>query len=107
MYEYHFINFIQMIVDCGYNGKDMNGCEGAHSGSYGRVFTSKLGGQSPHEATYPYLDTQPKLSCPSGKAVYNSGAYVKTPLEDYQCSEAKLMQLVSWVLVCILKLSDD
>ena len=84
----------QMIVDCGYNGDDMDGCEGAHSGSYGRVFASKLGGQSPHEATYPYLDTRPKLTCPKGKANYNSGAYVKTPMEDYSCTEAKLMQLV-------------
>jgi hypothetical protein len=33
----------------------MNGCEGAHSGSYGRVFANQLGGQGPHEATYPYL----------------------------------------------------
>jgi len=84
----------QMIVDCGYNGQDMNGCHGAHSGSYGRVFAGKLAGQSPHEATYPYLDTQPKLSCPSGVSVYNSGASVKTPMEDYSCSEAKLMQQV-------------
>jgi hypothetical protein len=73
----------------------MNGCNGANSGSYGKVFVSKLAGQSPHEATYPYLDTQPKLSCPSGKAVYNSGAFVKTPMEDNRCSEAKLMQLVT------------
>jgi hypothetical protein len=85
----------QMIVDCGYNGDDMDGCEGAHSGSYGRVFAKNLKGQGPHEVTYPYLDTQPKLSCPSGKKVYNSGAFVKTPLEDYECSESKLKQLVS------------
>ncbi len=91
----------QMIVDCGFNGKDMNGCEGAHSGSYGRIFASNLKGQGPHEATYPYLDTQPKLSCPSGKAVYNSGAVVKTPLEDYQCSETKLKQLVSFTITSV------
>ena len=84
----------QMIIDCGYNGKDMDGCEGAHSGSYGRVMATKLNGQSPHEVKYPYLDKKPVLSCPSGKATYNSGAYVKTPLEDYQCTEAKLKQLV-------------
>ncbi len=89
----------QMIVDCGYNGKDMNGCHGAHSGSYGRVFAGKLAGQSPHEATYPYLDTQPKLSCPSGVSVYNSGAFVKNPMEDYSCSEAKLMQLVRYIQI--------
>jgi C1A family cysteine protease len=85
----------QMIIDCGYNGNDMNGCHGAHSGSYGRVFANQLKGQGYHEVTYPYLDTQPKLSCTNGLAIYNSGAYVKTPMEDYQCSEAKLKQLVS------------
>lgn len=84
----------QMLVDCGYNGKDMNGCKGASSGSYGKLFVSKLAGQSPHEVTYPYLDTQPALTCPSGKSTYNSGALVKTPLEDFSCTEAKLMQLV-------------
>jgi len=80
----------QMIVDCGYNGQDMDGCKGAHSGSYGRVLANNLGGQSPHEATYPYLDIKPNLKCPDGKAIYNSGAYVKTPMEDFYCSEEKL-----------------
>ena len=93
----------QMIVDCGYNGDDMDGCEGAHSGSYGRVFAKNLKGQGPHEVTYPYLDTQPKLSCPSGKKVYNSGAFVKTPLEDYECSESKLKQLVSLLFLILSK----
>jgi hypothetical protein len=77
--------------------QDMNGCKGAHSGSYGRIFANNLKGQSPHEVTYPYLDTQPRLSCPASKpAIYNSGAYVKTPMEDYQCSETKLKQLVTF-----------
>ena len=84
----------QMIIDCGYNGDDMNGCHGAHSGSYGRILAGKLVGESPHEVTYPYLDNQPKLTCPSGMTTYNSGALVKTPMEDFGCSEAKLMLLV-------------
>ena len=85
----------QELIDCGYNGQDMNGCHGAHSGSYGRLFANKLQGQSLHEVVYPYMDSQPKLSCQiAGKPVYNSGAFVKTPLEDAQCSEAKLKQLV-------------
>ncbi len=85
----------QMIIDCGYNGRDMNGCNGAHSGSYGRVFANILQGQSPHEVDYPYLDILPKLYCPPTKpAIYNSGAFVMTPMEDYMCSETKLKQLV-------------
>ncbi len=51
----------QMIIDCGYNGKDMDGCHGAHSGSYGKVFANILQGQSPHEVNYPYLDTGDRL----------------------------------------------
>jgi hypothetical protein len=84
----------QMVLDCGFNGQDMGGCQGGHSGSYGRVFANMLGGQSPHEVTYPYMDTQPALKCPTGKAVYNSGALVKTVMEDYYCSEDKLKQQV-------------
>jgi len=86
----------QMIIDCGYNGKDMDGCHGAHSGSYGKVFANILQGQSPHEVNYPYLDTVPKLTCPTSKpAIYNSGALVMTPMEDFRCSETKLKLLVT------------
>jgi hypothetical protein len=73
----------------------MYGCDGADSGSYGQFFATTLKGQSPHEITYPYLDINPKLTCPSNKAIYNSGAFVSRPLSDYRCTEAKLMTLVS------------
>jgi hypothetical protein len=88
----------QMVLDCGFNGKDMNGCHGGHSGSYGRVLANMLEGQSPHEVTYPYLDTQPALECPSGKTVYNSGALIKTVMEDFRCNEDKLKQQVIKIL---------
>ena len=89
----------QMILDCGFNGKDMDGCHGGHSGSYGRVMANLLEGQSPHEDTYPYMDTNPALECPSGETVYNSGALVKTVMEDFYCSEDKLKEQV---LFCVL-----
>ena len=73
----------------------MLGCNGADSGSYGQFFANTLKGQSPHEITYPYLNTNPKLTCPTGKTIYNSGAYVASALPDYACTEAKLMTLVS------------
>lgn len=73
----------------------MNGCKGAHSGAYGEVFAKKLNGQGPHEATYPYLNTSPKLTCPADTTVFNSGAYVQEPMADSYCSEEKLMSLVS------------
>ena len=71
------------------------GCNGADSGAYGKFFATTLKGQSVHEVTYPYLNTNPKLTCPTGKTIYNSGAYVATPLPDYACTETKLMSLVS------------
>jgi hypothetical protein len=55
----------------------------------------QLGGQGPHEVTYPYLDTQPKLACPAPQKTYNSGAVVKIPMEDNYCSEDKLKALVT------------
>jgi hypothetical protein len=73
----------------------MNGCSGADAPSYGVYFASSLTGQSPHEVTYPYLDTAPKLTCPTGKTIYNSGAYVQTPMADYACTEDKLKTLVA------------
>jgi hypothetical protein len=73
----------------------MNGCNGADAPSYGVFFASSLTGQSVHEADYPYLDTAPNLKCPTGKTIYNSGAYVATPLPDYSCTEDKLKTLVA------------
>jgi hypothetical protein len=85
----------QMIIDCGFNGGNMNGCHGAHPGAYGKLFANILQGQSPHEVTYPYLNTLPKLTCPTtNPTIYNSGAYVMTPMEDFMCDETKLKQLV-------------
>jgi hypothetical protein len=55
----------------------------------------QLGGQGPHEVTYPYLDTQPKLACPAPQKTYNSGAVVKIPMEDFYCSEEKLKAQVT------------
>ena len=73
----------------------MNGCNGADAPSYGVFFASSLTGQSVHEVDYPYLDTAPNLKCPTGKTIYNSGAYVATPLPDYSCTEDKLKTLVA------------
>jgi hypothetical protein len=85
----------QYLIDCGYNGASMNGCNGAHTDAYGPFFASTLNGQSPHEFNYPYLNRNPNLACPSNTTTYNSGAYVQTPLVDSFCNENKLMTLVS------------
>ena len=75
--------------------RSMNGCDGADHPSYGVFYADKLKGQSAHEGTYPYLDTSPKLTCPAGLKVYNSGAYVTKALPDYNCDENKLKALVA------------
>ena len=53
----------------------MNGCKGATPGAYVELFGKKLN-QAPHEVDYPYLDTSPKLTCPTNPKIYNSGAQV-------------------------------
>ena len=73
----------------------MSACDGACPSSYINFFATSLNGQSVHEADYPYLDRSPKLACPSGKSIYNSGAYVATPLLDSYCNEDKLKTLVA------------
>jgi len=85
----------QFLVDCGYDGKQMNGCKGAAPHRYTAFFWEK-GGQGPHEATYPYLDNYPKLNCKTASKVptWNSGAKVSEASWDYNCNEDKLMSLV-------------
>ena len=73
----------------------MIGCDGADALSYGVFFAKSLKGQSAHEVSYPYLDDQPNLSCPSGLKNYNSGAFVSKAMPDYRCTEEKLKRLVA------------
>merc|ERR1719266_2869950 len=53
----------QQLVDCGYNGHDMNGCNGANTGSYVEWMVNTAKGQVNHEADYAYLDREPNLKC--------------------------------------------
>ena len=65
----------QQLVDCGYQQNGANGCNGAPSYSYIKyVADSSL--ELTHESTYPYLNTAPKLTCPSTEP-YNTGAKVE------------------------------
>lgn len=73
----------------------MDGCNGADPSAYMDFFASSLKGQSVHEVSYPYLNTNPKLTCPTGKKIYNSGAFVSSALPDYYCDEKKLKTLVA------------
>merc|ERR1711976_19794 len=54
----------QQLVDCGYNQNGASGCNGAYTYSYLKtVADSEL--DLTHESTYPYLNTNPKLTCPA------------------------------------------
>merc|ERR1711971_1342392 len=82
----------QHLVDCGYNGGIMGGCDGAYIGAY----QSWMGETKPdvsHEAQYPYLDRDPNLKC-MGKPTWNTGAKVTSAITDYSCNEEKLKKLV-------------
>ena len=81
----------QHLVDCGYNGGSMGGCNGAYIGAY----QSWMGETKPdvsHEAQYPYLDRDPNLKC-MGKPTWNTGAKVTSAITDYSCNEDKLKKL--------------
>jgi hypothetical protein len=82
----------QQLVDCGYNGKGMNGCNGAYVGAY-QDFLANSGKKVSHEAQYPYLDRDPNLKC-MGKPTWNTGAKITKAITDYRCNEDKLKKLV-------------
>ena len=81
----------QQLVDCGYNGKGMNGCNGAYVGAY-QDFLANSGKKVSHEAQYPYLDRDPNLKC-MGKPTWNTGAKITKAITDYRCNEDKLKKL--------------
>jgi len=83
----------QQLVDCGYNGHDMNGCNGANTGSYVEWMVNNAKGQYNHEADYKYLDREPNLKC-QNKPYWNGGSKVNAPVVDYWCDETKLKGLV-------------
>ena len=64
----------QQLIDCGYDGQDgyARGCDGAVTNAYLKMVADTGLGLA-HEATYPYLNDQPKLQCPSGLEPYEVG----------------------------------
>lgn len=84
----------QYLIDCGFNGKSMNGCNGATPEAFGSLLVNKLGGETPHEYYYPYLNTKPKLTCPAGLPIFHAGAKVTSNVYTYSCNDTYLKQLV-------------
>ena len=89
----------QYLIDCAYKkniaGAGLaRGCHGAHPMSYPKYMVS-IGGNLPHENSYKYLGTSPKLNCKSApKKMWNSGAKVSKTLGDFKCNESKLKSLI-------------
>ena len=70
----------QQLVDCGYQQNGANGCNGAPSYSYIQ-YVADSSMELTHESTYPYLNKEPKLTCPSGLDAYKQGAKVSPGYE--------------------------
>merc|ERR1712045_559944 len=70
------------------------GCNGAQTPAYIKYVTdTKLA--LTHESTYPYLNKNPKLTCPANLKAYNTGAKVVKSYYTYSGTEAKLKALVA------------
>merc|ERR1712106_394474 len=83
----------QQLVDCGYGQYGANGCNGAATFSYVK-WAAKSEESLTHESTYPYLNADPKLTCPSNLAGYNQGAKVTDFSYSYKGDEETLKKLV-------------
>merc|ERR1712123_303571 len=83
----------QQFVDCGYEQYGANGCNGAPTFSYVK-WAAKSNHSLTHESTYPYLNADPKLTCPSNLTGYNQGAKVTDFYYTYKGDEEALKKLV-------------
>jgi len=83
----------QYLVDCGFNGDSMNGCNGAHPNAYTKWFASNKG-ESPHESDYKYLGK--KGACKT-VAKYSAGAKVVSykSAENMADGETRIMKAVA------------
>jgi len=92
----------QYLVDCAYEGDEAtsaaSGCNGATCDAYPKWFAAN-GGEAPHEDTYPYLGTSPKLNCDSAKDLTKYTASGGNKVIKYQylasCSEDTMKGLVA------------
>ena len=64
----------QQLIDCGFGENGAAGCEGAGLSSYLKLI-KKTDLELTHENTYPYLNRNPKLTCPTVEP-YFQGAKV-------------------------------
>merc|ERR1712210_368788 len=84
----------QQLVDCGYQKNGANGCNGAYTYSYIKTIADE-GLDLTAEATYPYKNTDPALTCPAVDH-YNQGAKVSGSYYTYEGDE-------EWVCVALAR----
>jgi len=83
----------QQLVDCGYQKNGASGCNGAWPYSYIKTIADDQLDLTA-EATYPYKNTNPSLSCPSLE-LYNQGAKVTGVYFTYDGDEETMKSLVA------------
>jgi hypothetical protein len=83
----------QQLVDCGYQKNGANGCNGAYTYSYIKTIADE-GLDLTAEATYPYKNTDPTLTCPATDH-YNQGAKVSGSYYTYEGDEETMKGLVA------------
>jgi len=83
----------QQFVDCGYKKNGANGCNGAPTHAYIK-WAADTKADLTHESLYPYLNKNPKLTCPANLDGYNQGAKVTESYYTYKGDEETLKKLV-------------
>jgi len=83
----------QELVDCGYGQNGAKGCNGAWPFAYAK-WTADGRKSLTHESRYPYLNKEPRLTCPTNLEAYNQGAQVTESYYTYEGDEELMKRLV-------------
>jgi len=84
----------QQLVDCAYGQYGANACSGAYMDAYFKWLNNSKKDLLA-EATYPYKNEEPALTCPTGLPSYNRGAKVTGYWRTYWGNENILKKLVA------------
>merc|ERR1719219_1379352 len=84
----------QHFLDCGYNGENINGCNGASVSGYARWLTGDtFNGNLASEAEYPY--TAVRGTCRTDYEVFYQGARISDMFFTWQGDEETMARLVA------------
>ena len=85
----------QQFIDCGYGQNGADGCNGAPVHAYLK-WAADTQTALVHEYNYPYLNTAPKLTCPSNIQPYNQGAKVNIASYKFFEGTEDLLKTLVW-----------